>query len=49
MARDNLRAATKQLRAFMNEINGLIRSGRLSLSGGEDLTDAAQLSVDQLN
>lgn len=40
--RGNTSAATNQLNAFINQVNALMRAGRLPASSGQDLIDAAQ-------
>ena len=41
MERENFRAASTQLDAFNNEVNALIRSGRLPVSEGQRLIDSS--------
>jgi len=48
MDRGNANAATNQLTAFINQVNALIRSGRLSEAQGQSLIDAANTIIAKL-
>ena len=41
--------ATNKLNAFINEVNALVQSGRLTPEQGQPLIDAAQSIIDQIN
>ncbi len=46
--RDNVTAALNQLQAFINQVNALVQSGRLTAEQGAALIGAAQAVIDQL-
>jgi hypothetical protein len=45
MDRGNANAATNQLMAFINQVDALIKSGRLSQAQGQSLIDAANTII----
>jgi hypothetical protein len=45
----NTRAASNKLGSFINEVNAMVKSGRLGADEGRTLMDAAQAAIDAIN